>query len=238
MAALARSTPALALSLLAAACGASVASGPGGTGGSGGGAGVCAAQVADATAAPVTVRLVNKTAGDLYVAISDYESCTETPLYSASVADPSLDANPPTGNACGGSTCATNTCSSCVVTYTCSTRSPVTRVASGGALTTSWSGLVYQTRSVPSACVADPTCYGGTATVSCPVALRNESWPVTFTASMSTGVTCASGACTCSPDATGTCVVSVGDGSSPSSATVQGTATLEEGGTSVDIVFQ
>jgi hypothetical protein len=242
MISLSRSTaPALVFSLLVAACGASAAGGgAGGAGGAGGGtaSNACEALVTDAPAAPVPVRLVNQTSGDLYVAISGYASCYQNLLFSASVADTTVDANRPPAQDCGGWTCATEKCSTCTVTWTCSTYSPVTRIAPGGTVTSSWDGLVYQKRSVPSACVADVGCFGGEANVTCPVALANTSWPVTFTATMSTGVSCESGTCTCTPDATGTCVMPLGDAATPSSTTVQGTATLAEGGTSVDIVFQ
>jgi hypothetical protein len=214
--------------------------GTGGTGGTGGTpTNTCEAQVADGTGTPVTVRLVNQTSGDLYLAISNFASCTQTRAFDAKVPDATLDANAPPADPCGGSTCSTLKCSACTVTWTCSMHVPVTRIAAGGILTSSWNGLAYQTRSVPSACVPGPECWSGSggATVSCPVAVANTSWPVTFTAQMSTGVSCASGSCTCTPDATGTCELPIGDVPTLSSALVQGMATLSEGGTSIDIVF-
>jgi hypothetical protein len=115
---------------------------------------------------------------------------------------------------------------------------PVTRIASQGILTGSWNALVLEARTVPTACVADPTCYGAGSTQSCQVLTAAKDYPYKLTASLQTGVSCQGAGCTCTPDASGTCVLPGTAEGVPSGSAVTAVGTLAQGQTSVDLVFQ
>lgn len=229
------------LPLIFAGCGSSGGGSGGGTAGGnvggnhagGSGAAVCADLIKNATHTKVDVRLVNKTAANLYIQYGDNGSCGVIPF---KIKDPNGDElSWSTGGVCS-STCADSNCS---CTITCSPPS-VTLIAPNGTLTIPWSGVVNELLTLPASCI-DPSNNCRSGDQPCIVEVAPKSFPLTFTSTLWTEAKCGDSACTpCTPDASGTCQYE--DGSGPRSETsgdfLEGTATFAAGGTSLDIVFQ
>ncbi len=212
--------------------GASGNGGATGTGASGSGGGEsCSALVTDAVTTPVDVYFHNNTANDLFLAVPNDATCMQGPIYT--ITDASHAAVSPFAGMCD------MTCSSCgcLTTNTCYQFAPVTRIAPNAVFTTQWSGALIEPRTVPAACAQ--SCFGSTTgNVTCPVAVVPSGYPLTFTATVSTSVSCNGMPCTCTPDTTGTCSIAAFDDPSTGGNPVTGTGTFVQGGTSVDILFQ
>lgn len=220
---------------LFAGCSSSSSGGTGGqggnsVGGAGGGTVVaqCDALRHDEEPPPVTVRLVNHTASDIYIGDAPGVCNGSPPPYT--IVDPqgtALDFLNPTP--CGW-TCEQAGCTAgCTTTATC-LQHHATRVAPNATLELAWRGTVLEERKLPAACL------GGACEQTCVAWIKPPAVPLTFTGTVWTEMACEFGmACGCTPDASGTCSADYGEVSGTS---LQATATLAPGATSVDIVFE
>lgn len=181
----------------------SSSSGTGGHGGDNGqGGGYCDVQ-GDGAGPTVVIRIVNKTAQDLYLGsptpgCSGYQAfnvlnSVGTTLKSAlgeceftCSQIEGWGSNPVSGCACAGD-CAAPT---------------VTKIAPGGVYTTQWDGSIYSSANVPKGCAQDG-CTEGPCVYQQPIA-----GPIDLQATAYPDVTgCDPAACSCAPGADGTCVL-------------------------------
>lgn len=207
----------------------------GGTGGKTGGAGGaidCAALRADEEATGVAVRVVNHTAADIFIQYDTNPFACSSSGYT--VTSPSHEMLFTSLGVCG-TTCATySDMVTCTVTYTCAI-SEVTRIAPQGVFTMPWGGTVLEQKQLPHACFSAGGSPG--ATTNCQAFVKPKELPLTFTSTVGTAVTCnGSGACTCTPDANGTCTV---EGSYQAGGTMlSAQGTYNAGDSTIDIVFE
>lgn len=207
----------------------------GGSGGSGGGSGgtggesVCTEYVTAPAQNPVTVRIVNQTANDLYIGPEAAGGCGQVDAFSVSD-----DGGNPVGwrlQACsftceelqkGACACAAD----CALPY-------VWRIAPAGALEVPWNGTIFTPETMPDECY-DASCGTGQT---CSVE-REPSGALTLSATAWSEVTGSCGAsCTCTPDATGTCTIGSGDVAvAGTSATAQAQVDTVSG--TIELIFQ
>jgi hypothetical protein len=216
------------LSALHAGCDGSSGGGGGGDGGSGG-ASVCEAFVTDPPETAVTVRLVNNSLADLYVGPETAGGCGDVDAFTLQDAD-----GQPVAWRLGqcGFTCEAVQTGACGCTADC--QLPVVwRITAGGALEVPWNGTVFTQETMPDECYDEGCGVGGPCAVE-----RKPEGKLLFQAAAWTEVTgTCSGSCTCTPDATGSCMIGMGD------AAVGGTGiyVMEEVdmlGSTVELVFQ
>lgn len=235
----------LGLSVLLVACGGSSGGGSGGNGGQGGKAATggtggtgsavdCATLLADegGQGTKVDVRIKNNTGADLYVrhALS-FIDCAGAPPFIIKGQDgvelPYFTKGP-CDSACSHYTGPAN----CGATATCSPE-PVTRIAPQGVLTATWDGVVRVSRSVPSSCLGVTSADG---TTDCDAWMKPKGFPISFSTTANTATTCTGQGCACTPDASGTCQLQAHGLLSGTELTA--TASLAEGATSIDLVFE
>jgi hypothetical protein len=223
---------------LFAGCGSSSSGNTGGQGGGGshvggshvGGGNVGGAANCDAfeneTATPVPVRLVNHTNADIFVQANDDQHCGPLPFL---IQDPQGNHLTWTNKGLCNPTCEDTMC---VCTATCAA-APATRVTPQGSVTIQWKGVVREERTLAAGCLpAGGFCNPG---ATCEAEVVPKQFPLTFVGTAWTAADCGGNACTCTPDASGSCVI---DHSDPSGEAVQATATFMAGGAGVDIVFE
>ncbi len=202
--------------------------GGGGTGGTGG-QDACSAFVTDPPTTAVTVRIVNNTAADLFIGPETPGGCGQIDPFSLDDAGQpvtwQLDSCTFTCEALQKGQCAC--AADCALPF-------VWRIAAGGVLEVPWDGIVFPTETMPDTCY-DAMCGAGQA---CFVP-REPSGPLTFTATAWTEVsgTCGGGACTCTPDANGTCAISMGEAVVAGTGVFQSTE-VDTLGATVDITFE
>lgn len=177
-------------------------------------AGACPGALDAGTPFPVSIRLANKRAANVYLG-QLMPGCASGPGFTLEDASGhKLNHSP---DVCDR-TCAELQLSSCACEADCAAPT-VTLVAPGGHVDLPWAGWIFVDATMPAECYADPACVGPTCLV--PV---TPSRPLTVRATAHAEVAGCSGACIdCTPDASGSCIV-------PGATTVGGTA-IEATGT-------
>jgi hypothetical protein len=196
----------------------------GSTTGPGAGGGAC--DVPPDSAGPtVTVNLVNNTGQNLYLG-NPTQGCDPYLAFSLDKNDQPLVWSL---GSCAF-TCMEQLSGSCACPADCA--APViTMLAPDGVYKAEWQGSVYSSATLPTGCAAE-----GCADGACPFEEPAEG-PIGFTASAYTGASgCDPGACMCTPDANGTCIIDFP--ATVSGEIITAKATLEKvTATSIDIVF-
>jgi hypothetical protein len=202
-------------------CGSSVESG--GTGGSGAGGGTTTTSTSTGTTATTTttsgasctdflppddlgaeveIRLANATAADLYLGDPNLTCGWYDPFSLTAVSGDPPASYQGSLQVCE-QTCSELQTSGCECAADCAMPLAV-RITPGGVYVSSWRGFVYDRPEMPAECFADPVCGPLCALeAKAPPSLRVRSLAYSQ-------VTCATGLCSCTPDADGSCVISDG----------------------------
>lgn len=170
--------------------------------------GACPGGLDAGMALPVTIRLANKRAANVYLGQST-PGCASGPSFT--LEDASGHALNHSPDVCDR-TCAELMHSSCACGAGCAAP-VVTLVAPGGHVDLPWDGWTFVDATMPAECYADPACAGPACLV--PII---PSGPLTVRATAHAAATGCAGTCVdCTPDASGSCIV-------PGATTVGGAA--------------
>lgn len=246
-----------ALAALAAACGSTVnddrsggtSTGSGGSGATGttgsgaGGSGIggdgpsCDAFLPDTGLGdPVTIRIENADVVDIFLG-EPGSGCGSPHLYSLEMPNGDPPAIYKGSLEVCELTCAELQQSGCECAADCA-QPYVVRIAPGGHYDATWIGYVYDTADMPAACYSDATCKG--AGSYCPIE-RVAPPALDVLVPAYPGATCDGTPCTCTPDATGSCLAFAGTvelESGPIGTTGQGSWQTGEAVVTVSIVLE